>query len=244
MKREFDEFENAKNLYDKGLVSISHKSLTALARYVRQELGYGDKRVENVLLEYCYEFQKDFSPVANADMIAGAVKYSVHSFLKKVDQVDVYKHEMDALQRVKDFKMQVFVLSMIIYCRVHQPNSKTFALGIDRISEVIDLSNIKMSTKNFIENYYFLLKSANVTGHRPGNDFFYLTIPKLDSGEIVVTIDEFSDIRKKYIDFVGSEIFYCKLCEKSFEKKAQSQVYCKKCSGEIRKEKRNRNVNK
>ena len=102
------------------------------------------------------------------------------------------------------------------------------------ISEILDLANIKISTEAFVKNYYFLIKSANLSKHKYGNDYFEILVPR-KVGKLAFEVTEFKNIRQQYIDYIGMEFFYCKQCGNKTEKKTGSQSYCNDCAKERRK---------
>lgn len=234
MKRKYDNFTKAKNIYDKGLPLITYENLTLLATYARRVLKYGDVRTEKLLLKYCLDCEENFSEVSNAGMISSAIKFSKLKKLEDVEKVSVYTFEIDAIQKIKDFKVQVFVLSALIYSKANNPNAKKYSFSIHIISEILDLANIKMTTATFIKNYYFLIKSENLSMHKFGRDYFEILVPK-KIGDVAFEVTKFKNIRQQYIDYIGMEFFYCKECNKKTEKKSGSQTYCNDCAKNRRK---------
>jgi hypothetical protein len=236
MRKKYDKLNRATDIYEKGLPLITYENLKFLAAYCRKILGYGDKRTEDLVIRYCLDCDENFSEINNAGMLKSALKFSKFQSLEDVKVVDIYKHELDSIEKVKDFRTQVIVISMLVYSKVHYPNSKKFTINIDDLSEIIYLSNVKMTIQTFVENYYFLLKFANISNHKYGNDFFEIKIIK-KIGDIAFSITEFKDIRKQYVNFLGKEFFFCKSCGKKSEKNSGSQSYCKECSSNRRKNK-------
>ena len=228
MKKKYDKYERAKDFYEKGLPIITHENLRFLAAYFRQELGYGDVRTEKTLLKYCLECEENFSVTNNAGMFESALKFSKFQRLYDVEKVHIYKHELEKIDSIKDFRTQVFVLSLLVYNKANHENSKKYTFNIHILSEILFLANIKMTVSTFVKNYYFLLKSANLSSHKYGNDFFEIKIDK-KVGDVAFSIDDFKDIRKQYIRYLGKEFFFCKVCGKKEEKKSGSQSYCKEC---------------
>ena len=177
--------------------------------------------------------------IISGDKILRAVRYSKKSTIPLTDfsNIDIYTEWLENTKKIKDFKAQVIFLTMIIYSKIFHPKGKNLIFYENELSDILEMSGIKMTVKTFSEKYYFLLKSNNLVEHKPMKDFVFLKIDKFPLGEISFTISDIKNIKKQYVEYLGGEIFYCKSCKKEYKKKGLSQVYCKECSSERRKEK-------
>jgi len=239
MKKLSDEKSDAEKIYKDGLPSISRKNLYLLARYLREILKYGDVRVEKTIIEYCEKFESDFSSIASYELIQYAISSSKKTkrMLSDFDKVSVTQSEVLFVQKIKDFKSQTILLSMIIFEKVYHPNSKKFNVSIFDIRQILEISGLKMSLDKFIRDYYFLLKSENLITHRHNWRAIKINLEKKESDKVLFWVYELENIKKHYINYLGKEIFYCKICGKECERTGNIHVYCKECSSKIRKNK-------
>lgn len=240
MKRIVDELTKAEKLYNEGLPSITRQNLYLLARYFRKVLKWGDTRVENGLIEYCEKFEENFSVVASQEMLDYAISHSrkTKKELLNIGKIPIYKDELLVVDSVKDFKLQTILLAMIVYSKAHHSTKNQHYYSVYETGQILELAKVGMSVTRFINNYYFLLKSANISRHISGKGRVNLWIGKDEENrEVAFYVEDFSNIKKQHIDYIGEEIFFCKNCGKKETRKGKTHFLCKECSKKNRQEK-------
>lgn len=223
-------YAHAKKIYDNGLAKIIYRDVLYLAAYLRKELKFGDVRVEKKIIEYCEAADEDFSAVNGSGFIHSVVRNSKNMNLRDIEFVEIYKHELDKIQEIKDFSVQVFVFSALVYNKIFYPMSKKYYIDIHTIKDILDMTGLKISRDRFIKDYYFMIKAANLSYHRAGRNYIKLNIERF-VGELVGKITVFRNLKDIYKDMVGGEFYYCKRCGDriEFEKGKKRREYCSFC---------------
>lgn len=223
-------YAHAKKIYNNGLTKIIYRDVLYLAAYLRKELKFGDVRVEKKIIEYCEAVDEDFSAVNSSDFIHSVIRNSKNMNLKDTEFVEIYKHELDKIQEIKDFSVQVFVFSALVYNKIFYSMSKKYNVDIHTINDILDMTGLKISKDRFIRDYYFMIKAANLSYHRAGRNYIKLNIERF-TGESVGKITVFRNLKDIYKDMIGGEFYYCKRCGDriKFEKGKRRKVYCDIC---------------
>lgn len=244
MKKKYDNFTRAKDIYDKGLPLITYENLSLLATYARKVLKYGDTRIEKLLIQYCEDCEETFSAITGNVFLNSALRSSKTRNLRDIHSVEIFVNEIEEIKKIKDFKAQVFVLSCLVYSKANYPNSNKFFINVHSAVDILELCGMRISIDQFIKNHYFLIKSVNLLKHYYGKEFFEILIPKNEIGEVAIVFNDFRNIYRKYVDFLGKEIFFCKSCGKEVEKTGNRHAFCKECYGLKKKKEVNNNARK
>lgn len=253
MQTIYNEHGFGKSIFENGFSNpngISYREIVLLARYLRETFDYGEVTLRKKLLELLLKSQPNFAvnTEINRDRIKRAISLAMKDvMMRRVEEpVMIYKSEIESIRKVKHFKAQVFLLSLLIFSKWKKSNIENDEKGqvvfMDDYSKVIQLANISTSYKKILVDFHVLYRAENLfkiisfPKDKTVKCFASLTLGEA-SGEIAMRISEFRDIRKQYIEFLGGEIFYCKQCSKEDVKKnnRQSHGLCSDCYREYRK---------
>lgn len=234
----FDEPAYVKNLYENNCVEGVKPSSTImyLAKYFIQIMQYSDTEAVHKIDEFMRNNYTDYYDSDWYQTVLGYIK-SAHTYpLVKINELKIYKSELETIQKIGDPSLEK--LAFTILCAAKYRNIK-FEVNTDWCSlslrDIFRYSNVTYRKYEYILQLRKLIEKGFIFVSLSEKNYLKPTFIKQD-GEIVLTINEFKDLGKKYMVANGKYLF-CHKCG-SFERQNTNKTkkYCKKCVVEIKKE--------
>lgn len=234
----FSEDEHYNNLMQNGFEKYPNKrDLTILGKRWLIT-GYKLSELKDKIIEYCKMFYSEFSPVKSENLINSVISTlesgEIPDYFNDTEIV-LYSNEIERIKRIPNKDSQK--VAFIILCLAKWNKSNNIYLNsksLIKISDIFNLSQLKCSKKS----QYAILKELS------DNQFINVKMKPLLMCEIPVLQNENSGESYKArmssnIIQVWYDIIYphCCICGKGFEKKSNSQKYCKKCAIQIKNRK-------
>lgn len=252
----FDEKKDAEEILRNGFKdnTIDYSKMYVIAKYFKDEFGYGEKRLEKKLIDFCLEHDKNFNPIVDSDIIKSWVKSAMMYSLRKIDKLDLHQEEIEFLKKVNTNRERKLLFSILIMAKAlkhrdtrrdrskKNPSDKYYIhynsfMDIIRLSKMQGITEIGLASviHKYIEHF---------TLYNPEKQLLRVNYVH-NTGVVLETITEFDNIMSyydKYLQTKGENmtaliIGYCARCKKEIEKKSNRQKYCKDCAKDVYREK-------
>lgn len=223
---------------DKGFGRENHpvfQELLVVAKKIRQDEKYGEKKIVKCLADFCLERNQNFnitlSETSLIDVARAAIKHS--EFRRPNFPIHISSDEIDKVKSVKDLKLQMLLLSSFVYAK-SSGNPQLFSDTTKDIREIIRMSGERYTVPKFIEELSPVARIAGIFHHIRGRHRFYALMDN-STGDVVMTIsnlDELSKLSDKYCIFNGGFPSWCRLCGNEFlrESYMHSKKLCENCT--------------
>lgn len=238
-----------KEVYERGSFSegfYNYYEAFGLCQHLIWKLGYGFQRCKTYLTEFSKKSDPSFNEVKSLDRINIVIKRAEKKKPDDFPTVVVTEKEMENISKIKNFKYQKFLFSILVYAKrykfdttnqrkkkdilgYHLSRQKTHDISVD-IGMKISLSNIGL----FLTEFHYL-------GMIDGAMNEYISI--LYSEDNSIPMLEVKGVEYPwliYIDYFSGEQIFCDNCKKMIKKEKVNQKYCKIC-GEIKRKEFARN---
>jgi hypothetical protein len=230
MDKIFEEFDLAKKKFDENSFNKSWGDLFLAARYLRQSKKYGTKRLKDALIEICKKQDENFILASYSKHINEVVLAAMKSKpMENVISIDIYKEEIEQIKKIKDFKHQVLLLAMLTIAKFRNTNNKNLYIKNKDWDLAIKSSKFTFTKMDF-KNLLCDSRNAELTSYNDKYNSIWLKY-FIEDGEYAFTVNDFSNVRQAYTNYLGGEIFYCEVCKKEEIKTGKGQKMCKTCSG-------------
>ena len=234
----FSEDEHYNNLMQNGFEKYPNKRDLIILCKRWLDTGYTIAELKGKIIEYCKMFYSEFSPVKSENLINSVITTLESGELPNYfnsAEIILYSSEIERIKRIPDKDSQK--IAFIILCLAKWNNSTCIYLNtksLIKISDIFNLSQLKCTKKI----QYNILKSLS------DNQFIDIKMKPLLMCEIPILKNESSGdsikvVMNDNIIQVWYDLIYphCCMCGKGFEKKSNSQKYCKKCAIQIKNRK-------
>ena len=238
MKKVVDEEELYKQIMDKGFGRENHpvfQELLVVAKKVRQDKKFGEKKITEYLADFCLERNSNFnitlSEQSLIDVSRAAMRYS--EFRKPNFPVYISSDEIERVKSVKDLKLQMLFLASLVYAK-SSGNPQLFSDTTKDIREIIKLSGERYTVPKFIEELSPLARVARIFHHIKSKHQFYALIEN-PVGDVVLTISNLSEMESLseiYRKYNGGFPSWCRLCGEEFLRQSYKHTkrLCPKCT--------------
>lgn len=236
----FNEQEHINNLLNNGFQKYpNQRDLILLCKYwLDKGIDYCD--LKDNMIEFCYRFNNKFNYPKNENLIMSVLEIMQSENLPKYfydNNVTINTIILEEIKKIPDTEAQK--IAFVILCLAKWKNNDYIYLNNSstiKISEIFKLANIQCTK----ENQYKILNKLYLCGFlniqlKPILKCF---IPLLQNNydicnEITFIID--NNLIQVWYDYIYP---HCLCCGKGFEKKSNSQKYCRKCAIIIKQENR------
>lgn len=232
----FDEEKIGRAIYDSGKIDdLNRFNLLSLSKYVRHSKGYGDAKLKTFLKEFLSK-TSGFNYNRSRGYIGRIINSSKRDYTK-VDPLVITDNELSMIRTIKNFKWQKIMLSVLMLSK------RNINKGYLKIKDWIDVKSISalshLTNSQIREVFHHMyikggiLRPVENQNYDPAHEILF--IDKESSGEVVFSIRTEQDARnlkKKYIDWCGGELYWCKECGVEFVKNGKTHYYCETCSKE------------
>lgn len=227
-------------LKTKNIKTDTTKKIIVLIKYYKEK---GMKRDQ--ILGQIQDFMIDYYPEFNLSLWDEFLRKLIKTYssskysLRKIEEVHIYKEEMDYITNFNNPKLERILFIMLVYAKIGGFNGW---INTD-IRNVFRDSNTS-STKKNMYLYIHKLKEHGIVDIQKQVDGRNVRIEFMkDSGDIVIKIKDFRDIIMYYYEYKGERVKVCEGegCGSKFlikNKNNYSQKYCNKCKKEKEKEKK------
>ncbi len=240
IKKVYDEEILLSSVLNDGFIGNypAFQELLVLAKYYRNEYGYGQRRIYKSVMEFCKEkYGEDFFEEGFHYSVNRASKSAIKDseFRKPKYPIIITQNELDVINQIKDFKLQKLLVACVAFAKM-SGSKGTFSSTKKDIAFIIRISGERYNYKRFIEELSPLARKYGVFEHRivRGGDFYQLMVkPEGDgiivSKNIMTVIDTYQTMR-------GGFIIWCRECGKELVREANKQLLCNSCSSILSKE--------
>lgn len=243
MKKVVDEEHLFKDIRENGF-NRGHptfQELLVIAKYIRQEHGYGQKNIIRELIIFCKDRDKYFNPILSESLLERVARSAVQNsnFRKPNFPINITQKELDKIRIVKDYAIQKILFSAMV---VAKSSGKPFIFSDSKknILYIISLSGQRLSHDRFVRDVSPIARAAGIFEHVLGRHSFYKLLVSDDNNNAVLRIlslDEMDSAGHLYENFVGGVLEWCTTCGSEFFKLSNNHKLCSDCSSEREKEK-------
>ena len=238
----FDEEKEAEEIIANGFINktIDYGKMYIIAKYLRDSFGYGEIRLEQELIKFCKEQDKNFNPVVDAEIIKKWIKSAMSYTLRKIKEIEF----LNTIKNTNDRKI-LFVI-LVISKALKKGNTKRNPIK-RKISDnyyirYSNFSDINSMTK---QTNISDVKLADILYRYKEHFTFYDAERELvrleytdKNPENIVTLRNMDNIVEDYNILFGSKkTISCQICGKRVPMTNGNQKYCISCAKEVRNEK-------
>lgn len=211
-----------------------YNTLSLLARYYYHCLGYRQKKIESLLLDYLdrnyprYVYSK-YSWEETVERLARkAGKYP----LLEADCIWITESELEKIEAIGNQKMELVIFTLLClakYYNLKKPKNNSWVN--DDIKDVFDLARVSTSMENR-DYMLYDLHQINLVDFpvQVGNLANRVTFVD-DESKKVLPIKDFRELGREYLLYKGGNFIRCSGCGRLIPKKGNTR-YCSKCSAE------------
>lgn len=243
----FNEKEEAEKIIKNGFENkkINYGKMHIIAKYLKQELGYGQKRLEAELVSFCQKVDKNFNPVVESELIKKWVNSGMLYTLKQIQKITITEKEINFLKTIDNpiDKKILFVTLVIakslkthkVFTKKETKKTDNFYIRYNNIGDIIFYSKLRIKETEIADIFY---KYKEYFGIYPAKYQLIKINFATDASSIGFTIEKPENMLNYYELFFGKTkiISICDTCGKEIIKTNNNQKRCFQCSKDIRKE--------
>lgn len=241
----FYEYDYTKNLIDHGVEKITQKILNFVAMYYDYE-GYSMTRIQREVENFCTKNNPYFNLIQSRMMIKRAMLHCNKNVMRFPNPITITKSELETINKLDDYKKEKILFCILVVARFfHEHSSKknidlNKRLNIDLyinhpIKDILELSGIKLTKKEWEELKYELCSQAYLTPTRISVNRFSVGFEDKNS-EPVIVIDDYRNILGYYQEYCGEKMIQCETCGVLIAKNSNRHRLCRNCWNERQRE--------
>jgi len=244
----FDEEQEAERIIAQGFQNnkIDYKEMYLVAKYFREKYNLGAIRLENKLIEFCKQYDKNFNPIANREAISKWINSAINYKLRKIEKIDISKKEIEILKKIEYNRDRKLLFMTLLFSKAlkvgntrrntptYKP-SNNYYIRYGNFKDIIEMSELA----NISET-----KFAKILNKYKHMFIFYTPEKELIKLEFVdkkpkntISITNLDSPLESYQEIFGKNMTYCEICGTEIFKRSRNQKYCKDCAHKIRNEK-------
>ena len=243
----FNNEKHLKNIIENGFSTgkANYNDLIIIAYHYIWDLEYDKERTESYLTDFSSKWDSDFNYVIDRNLIRGAVDNAISKRISVLnDSIDITVPELNAIQKIKDFKKQKVLFVMLCLAKASYKNGKNYTVNRNYDRHIIQFSGTNI-TSNYFDNVLvgeFLNLGMSKTKksrepHTKKEGIYFEIYYCFPEGDIAFHIDNLGyDMIKEYINYYDGEQIFCKACGKMTPKKSNRQILCPECWEERNRE--------
>lgn len=236
----FNEKEYAEKIIEEGFENgiLDYSKIYTVAKYFREQYGYGEKVLEKKIIEFCIKHDKNFNPIVEAGAIHKWVKSAMKYGLRKIDHVVISEKDVEFLKTIKNSKdRKVLFATMIFSKSLKQASTKrkkstrapsdNFYVHYNNILDISRISNINGLTELGLVKIYNKYPEY-ITFLHPERELIKLEYvdKNVDTKVVIKNLWDISESYEKLFD----DFHKCAVCGEKLIKTSGNQIYCKECA--------------
>jgi predicted RNA-binding Zn-ribbon protein involved in translation (DUF1610 family) len=243
----FNEEKEAKDIIENGfdVKGIDYGKMYIVAKYFRQKEGLGKLRLKRKLIEFCKLHDETFNPVIEKDALRNWINSALKYNLRYVDSVNISRKDVEFLKKIERERDRKLLFMTLIFAKglkkgntkrgkTNYKTSPHLYIKYHNFKDIIRLSELtNISETNFAEILHSY--KEHFTFYNAERELIRLDFADKEMEDIIV-VNDLEHPLKNYNDIFGKRLSYCDNCGIEIHKKSNSQLYCKSCSEEIRRE--------
>lgn len=247
-KYSFDEEAEAVEILKNGFPdgNINYIGMQKVAKYYRNVLNFGKKRLENAIIDFCKQQNPDFNPVIEAESIKKWIRSAETHNLRKINEIIITKSEMDAIKGIKNLKNRKVLFATLVLAKavkqgktgkaISTKNTDKYFINYSNLLDIAKLSGMKITEIQIADIFYEFGKDGLMTFYSPERESILLTFTN-DASEVALTITNPENFMDYYKEYFGGDVIACSICGAEVIKKSGTHTRCESCSKEIKKKK-------
>jgi len=243
----FNEKEYAEKIIEEGFENgiLDYSKIYTVAKYFREQYGYGEKRLEKEIIEFCQKHDKNFNPVVEAGAIHKWVKSAMNYGLRKIEEVDISEKDIDFLKTIKNQKDRKALFIALVFSKSlkqastrknkkHHVTSNNYYVHYNNLLDIVRLIDSPSLTEMGLVKIFNKYPEHIIFLH-PERELIKLEyVDKEPNKKIIIRdLNNLSGYYEK--EFEDSP--RCVVCGKKIEKKSNRQKTCPECSIIVRRQK-------
>lgn len=236
----FNEKEYAEKIIEEGFENgiLDYSKIYTVAKYFREQYGYGEKRLEKEIIEFCQKHDKNFNPVVEAGAIHKWVKSAMNYGLRKIEEVEISKKDIEFLKTIKATRDRKALFVTLIFSKSlkqastkrkkrEQKESPNFYVHYNNLLDITRLSKISGLTELGLIKIYHKYPEY-ITFLHPERELIKLEYvdKNVDTKVVIKNLWDISESYEKLFD----DFHKCAVCGEKLIKTSGNQIYCKECA--------------
>ena len=237
MKIVFYEKEYCEDILKNGVDKLHRRDLNYLAKYW-DYLGYGEKDIEDRLIEFCKKNDENFNEIQNYDFIHRAMLHSRNNQLRFPTPIQITKSEIYSIQTYDDYKIQKFLFIMLVvakFFKYHQSRKNPIQSKYDQylysntpIRELKNLAHINFTRNEWNDYKYQLTKAGLITPTIVGATKWAIGYwNEFSPAEMM--IKDYRNPIVYYKEYCGESLVECVECGMKISRRSSTHSYCRDC---------------
>ena len=218
---------------------LKGESIYRIAKVLHVD-GYKTKEIERKLEEFVIRCSPRESLAAWRALIEKCVASSKGRAIIELDSIKVTKAEMATVRRVESIQGRRILFTLICLCRI-----QNYARG--NASDWVNVESSNLFSRANVtlgrERGQALIRSLwqdGYIGYSKVIDNLNLKVQVMaEEDEAVMEVTSFKNLGNQYMLYEGEPFIACQGCGTVVRKSSNAQKYCKACSDEIRRAKKN-----
>ena len=235
----FSEDTHYQRLIENGFEKYPNKRDLTIIGKKWLDMGYTIEEIKQKIIDYCMMFCNDFSVAKSENLINSVLSAlstgNIPNYFNDTE-ITIYDGEISQIKKLAD--KECMKIAFILLCLAKYNKSNAIYLNstsLIKISDIFNLAKIKCTKK----------KQYEILNRLSGCQFINVKMKPLLLCEIPIInnyddTESFKVVMNDDIIQVWYDLIYphCCMCGKGFEKKSNSQKYCKICAIKIKAENR------
>lgn len=236
----FDEEAEAEKIFKEGFGGkLDYGRIYIVAKYMRQKMNLGAKRLEKELISFCEKEDKNFNAVLDRDLVRKWVNSAMNYDLRIVRSVGLTQKEIDTLASIEKSDDRKVLFVILVFSKAVKKGytirkkggrvpSKRYYLKNHYLSDIVRLSGInRLSITNLC---YIIYDNRELFSfYSPEREICELMYVDVD-GEEVFEVDDLENMMNSYNELFTENETLCSVCGEPFDKTGNNQKYCSDCA--------------
>jgi len=243
----FDEERDAAKLLNEGFPNgkIDYSAMYLVAKYLRQEYGYGEIRLERELIKFCKVNDLNFNPIIEVEAIRKWVRTAMRYTLRKITPIAITESEYEFLDSVDNNRdRKVLFVTLVLAKALKQQNTKVTKkepvkylnayVHYGNMPDIVKLSKVHHFSENKMLDILYKYKDK-LTLYNPEKELVRIDFIDDDSPMRVAIVD-FDNLMGYYEEMFGEKSSLCEVCGKPYIKRVINKLKCDGCIKEAKRE--------
>ena len=226
-----------------------YDSIILLIKYYKNQ-GMNDEEIydtiDNFILNSDY---KEYNTVVDEENIRKKIKEVKKGEIKDVEEIYIYKEEIDCIKEVTKVQKQKILFSYLVFLKILKVknNNKKNIISSDKDIDVFNEANTSMTTEKrdlLIKElaslgYFKKITLKDKKNNRPVRCYELLYIKEeTPDNPVEMVVDDFRELGLQWLEYCGDKkIKRCEVCGKRYKitgKAGRPPKYCKECDKKIK----------
>lgn len=243
----FDEEKDAIKTLEEGFPNnkIDYSKMYTVAKYLRQEFGYGEIRLERELIKFCKIQDINFNSIVEVEAIKKWVKTAMRYELRKITCIEITESEYIFLAGIEIPRdRRVLFATLLIAKALKQQNTKITKkeraeytnayIHYGNMPDIVKLSGVSHISENKMLEILYKYKN-NLTLYNPEKELVRIDFVDEES-PMRVAITNFDNIMVYYEAMFGKIGIKCSICGKMYVPTGRWNKYCETCRADAKRE--------